>query len=102
MFPDTSSPFLGLFYVQERIQLSMSGKRYPLTHRTAAYAALPSLGPDGRQQAGSGRMNRLELPHAWRGLRGRISLFCLVWACHKKDYKYKHVGFALKAPDGTV
>ena len=66
-----------------------------------ASAALPSLGPDGRQQAGSGRMNRLELPHAWRGLRGRISLFCLMWACHHKGYKYKKLGLDLKVPHGT-
>ena len=73
-----------------------------MKHSLSPFDALPQSKPVGQQQTGSGRMNRLELPHAWRGLRGRISLFCLVWACHKKDYKHKHVGFALKAPDGTV
>ncbi len=46
-------------------------------------------------------MNRLELSCAYRGLRGRILLFCLGWLAIKKCYKYNHIGFALRAPDGT-
>ena len=57
--------------------------------------------PECRFKTGSGRMNRLELPHAHRGPRGRISLFCLMWACHHKGYKYKRVVLELKAPHGT-
>ena len=69
--------------------------------RGTAPAALSPLSPDRRQKTGSGRLNKLELPCAYRGLRGKISLFCLMRACHQKGYKYKHIGFALKAPDGT-
>ena len=43
-------------------------------------------------------MNRLILPNAWRGLRGRILLFCLMWACQHKGYKYKQLGLELKVP----
>ena len=43
----------------------------------------------------------LELSCAYRGLRGRILLFCLGWLAIKKCYKYNHIGFALRAPDGT-
>ena len=57
--------------------------------------------PVGQQQTESGRMNRLELHCVYRGLRGRTSLFCLMWVRHKKGYKYSQVGFAMKAQNGT-
>ena len=72
-----------------------------MKHSLSPFDALPRSKPVGQQQTVSGRMNRLELPRAWRGLRGRISLFCLMWACHYKGYKYRRLGLELKVPNGT-